>query len=114
MASFQFNGAFSNIRDPNYESYGLPRPGGFIGMKPVYQGYESGLLKFPPLTSGMFNELYSTWTAQMETYTQGTLPKLSGYGWQTISAWWGEPLPTGWDGGFAHGVTMTIWKVQRY
>lgn len=114
MGSFSLSGAFTACLDPDYQSYGLPLRGGFIGGKPVYQGWESGTLKFPPLISAGFNELYARWAANIGAQVSGALPKLSGYGWRAVSAWWGQPLPTGWDGGLAHGVTMNVWRIGNY
>lgn len=113
MGSLSLNGAFTACPDPDYQSNGLPRRGGFIGGKPVYQGWESGTLTFPPLTSGAYNELYARWIANSGVYVSGALPKLSGYGWRAVSAWWLQPLPTGWDGEYAHGVTMIAERVTN-
>ena len=111
MGSFQLNGAFTNCPDPDYQSNGTPEVGRFNNGKPIRQGNEEGLLKFPPLTSGAFNELYSRYLANKDSYVAGQLPKLSGYNWRSVSAWWHEPTPTGWDGTFAHGVQMRVSKI---
>lgn len=114
MGSFSLNGTFTACLDPDFQSYGLPYRGGFIGGKPIYQGWESGVLKFPPLPSAAFNELYSRWAANSGSQTSGSLPKLSGYGWRGVSAWWLQPLPTGWDGPIAHGVAMEVQRIGNY
>lgn len=111
MGNFEFDGSFTALPDPDYQPFRLPLRGMFVGGKPARQGWESGELKFPPLASGAFNELRQTWEAKKNAYTVGKLPKISGYGWRTITAWWHDPVPTGWDGEFAHGVTMLVTKV---
>lgn len=113
MGNFSLSGTFTNMHDPDYQPY--PREnGGFIGGKPLRQGWESGELKYPPLPSAEYNELYSRWTALSTGKQSGTLPHLSGYTWQTVSAWYLQPLPTGWDGQVAHGVTQRVTHVERF
>jgi len=114
MGSFSLNGAFTSCPDPDYQSYGLPKRGNFVGGKPIYQGWESGTCKFPPLPSAAYNELYARWAANSGAQTSGALPKLSGYGWDSVSAWWLQPLPTGWEGPIAHGITMVAERIVRY
>jgi len=114
MGSFSLNGTFSATLDPDYESRGIPERGGFIGGKPARQGWESGILKFPPLASAAFNELYTRYETNKNAQTSGALPRLSGYGWRAVSAYWHEPLPTGWDGEFAHGVMMGVSRIGNY
>lgn len=114
MGNLSINGTMSICPDPDFQSYGLPVRGGFIGGGIVRQGKESGVLKFPPLTSAMRNELYTKWAANKNGLVGGTLPQLSAYGWQTVTAAWGEPVPTGFDGEFAHGISMVVYQILRY
>jgi hypothetical protein len=114
MGSWSLNGTFTACYDPDYQASPIPVRGAFIGGKPIRQGWESGMLKFPPLPSAGFNELRSRYEANKNAQTSGTLPSLSGYGWRAVSAYWGEPLPAGWDGGFAVGVTMGVSRVGNY
>ena len=115
MASFSFNGTFTALPDPDYQSFGSPMRGAFVGGGLVRQGLESGMLKFPPLSSAMRNELYTRWIANKAGLVGGALPKLSGAaGWAAVTAAWDEPKWTGFDGEWAHGATMTVYKITRY
>ena len=114
MGSFSLNGTFSNCPDPDFQSYGPPLRGAFVGGGLVYQGKESAILKFPPLTSAAYNELFNRWTGNYQGLVGGTLPDLSGYSWDTVTAAWGAPMPTGFDGQFVHGVNMVVYKITRY
>lgn len=114
MGSFSLNGTFTNTPDPDCHPFGTPVRGAFVGGGIVRQGKESAVLNFPPMTSGMFHELYARWAGNKNGLVGGALPKLSGYGWNTVTAAWGEPLPTGWDGPFVHGVAMNVYQIVRY
>lgn len=115
MGSFSFAGTFTSCPDPDYQSFGIPMRGGFVGGGLVRQGKESGMLHFPPLSSAMRNELYTRWLANRAGLVGGALPKLSGAaGWGAITAAWSEPIWTGYDGEWAHGCTMAIYQVTRY
>lgn len=115
MGNLSINGAFTACPDPaDFQPFGKAYRGDFMGGKPIYQGYESGLLKFPPVISAGFNELYARWAANSGAQTSGAIPKLSGYGWRAVSAWWHEPIPTGWDGDLAMGVTMLVKRIGNY
>lgn len=113
MGNFEFSGSFPNLPDPDYEPGAVPVVGFFIGGKPVRQGWESGQLKWGPLLSAAFAELRTRYEEQKNDYTVGKLVAISGYGYQNVTAWWHEPLPTGWDGNQAHGVTQTVTRVVR-
>lgn len=113
MGSFQFNGAFTATPDPDVESKPVPVRGMFVNGKPVRQGWEEAELKFPPLHTAEFNELRTRYEANKNAYTVGKLPALSGYNYVNVTAWWLEPIPTGWDGPFAHGVTMMATRIVR-
>ena len=110
MTNFSISGTFTNVPDPNFQ-YFARENNAFIGGKPIRQGYPSGQLTFPALNSAMFHELYARWSAHSTAQSSGALPRVSGYGWKPVSAWWHEPLPTGWDGGFAHGVQMRVTQI---
>jgi hypothetical protein len=112
--AFSLNGTFSACPDPDYQPFGIPERGAFIGGKPVRQGWESGILKFPPLGTAAHNELRARYEANKNAQTSGNLPAMSGYGWRAISAYWHEPIPTGWDGPFAMGVSMTVSHIGNY
>lgn len=114
MGSFSLNGTFTACPDPDYQSYPIGVRGAFVGGGIVRQGQESGMLKFPPLTSGMRNELVARWNANKQGLVGGALPNISGYGWGTVTAAWGEITFTGFDGEFAHGGSMLVYKVTRY
>ena len=114
MGSFSLGGTFTNLPDPDFQSYGPPLRGAFVGGGLVYQGWESGQLKFPPLLSAAYNELFSRWTGNMGGLVGGTLPALSAFGWDTVTAAWGAPVPTGFDGPVVHGVNMTVYRITRY
>lgn len=114
MGSFSLNGTFTNCPDPDCKAYGKPLRGAFVGGTLVYQGKESATLIFPPLLSAAYNELYSRWLANYQGLVGGALPALSGFAWDTVTAAWGQPLPTGWEGPVAHGVTMDVYQVVRY
>lgn len=113
MGSFSFNGTFSQVPDPDWQSYGLPVRGAFVGGGIVRQGKESGLLKFPPLTEAAMSALYGRWLSNKNGLVGGKLPGNTGT-WDTVTAAWGEPQPTGWDGTLAHGVQMTVYQIRRY
>lgn len=115
MGSFELSGAFTSCPDPDYQPYGTPEFGAFLDGKPVRQGWESGMLKYPPMTTAGMNELYTRYLvyATADSRVEGKIPKLSGYGWRSVSAWWHEPLPTGWDGPIAHGVTQIVSKITN-
>jgi hypothetical protein len=115
MANFSIAGTFTALPDPDYQSMGIPVRGGFIGGGLVRQGWESGVLKFPPLSSAMRNELVSRWEANKAGLVGGTLPKLSGtVGWGAVTAAWGQPVWTGFDGEWAHGGSMIVYRITRY
>ena len=111
MSNFELQGSFTATPDPDFQSYGTPVRGFFGNGKPVRQGWESGVLKFPPLASGAFNELSHSYHANKNAAQAGKIPRVSGYGWRTVTAYWHEPLPTGWDGEWAHGVQMLLTKI---
>lgn len=116
MGNFSISGVFTAAPDPDVRWH-MPKDGTdgrFSDGKPIRQKHVSATLTFPPLTSAEYNELYTRWTAHMSAQTSGALPKLSAYGWRPVSAWWDEPVPTGWDGGEVHGVTMLAFKVIQY
>lgn len=96
------------------QTFGLPVKGAFVGGGIVRQGKESAVLKFPPLTSGARNSLYSQWAANKNGLVGGAIPAISGFGWQACTAAFGEPLGTGWDGEFWHGVQMAVYQIVRY
>ena|SRR5689334_18289470 len=114
MGQLSINGTFSTVPDPDWASYGVRVVGAFVGGVAVRQGYESGLLSFPPLSSAARNELYSRYMANRNSIVSGQIPQNSGYGWQFVSANFWEPLPTGYDGEWAHGVRMMVYRVQRF
>lgn len=115
MPNLSINGTFTACPDPeDYQPEPIPVRGAFMNGKPVRQGYEDGLLKFPPMPSAGFNELRARYEANKNAQTSGALPAVSGYGWRAVSAWWHEPLPTGWDGPIAHGVTQRVSRVGNY
>lgn len=115
MGSFSLSGVFTALPDPeDYQPDRIPEHGAFIGGKPVRQGFEAGSLRFPPLPSAAFNELRSRYETTKNTQASGTLPLISGYGWSRCSAYWHEPVPTGWDGPIAHGVTMAVSRIIRW
>ena len=114
MGNFSLNGAFTPTPDPDCQAYGIPVAGYFIGGKPVRQGFESAMLTFPPMQSAMLNELRARYEANKNAQTSGAIPKVSGYGWRAISAWWHEPNPQGWDGPIAQGVTMLVTRIGNY
>jgi hypothetical protein len=115
MGNFQFSGTFSTCPDPmDTQPFAQPEIGAFLNGKPAYQGWESAIIKFPPLTPAEFLELNSRWVGANATYQGGVVPYLGNSGWQNISAWWHQPLYTGLDGYFHHGTTMLITKVVRY
>lgn len=115
MGSFSLNGTLSLVPDPNYIPYGIPERGAFVGGGVVRQGFESGVLMFPPLNSAMRNQLYSRWAANKDGLVGGALPGVSGYGWQTITAAWSELIIRGgWDGEWAMSATMTVKQIRRY
>jgi len=114
MGSFSISGVFTAAYDPDMEPHGLRFVGRYIGGKGIYQGKESGLLRWPiPMYSADYNELHARWATFSGEKTSGALPKISGYGWRAVSAWWGQPLLTGWDGPHAHGVTMPVWDIEN-
>lgn len=112
MGSFSLAGTLS-IPDPDWQSYGTPVRGAFVGGGFVRQGKESGMLKFPPLTEAHMSALYARWQANKNGLVGGALPSNTGT-WDAVTAAWGEPQPTGWDGPLAMGVTMTVAQVVRY
>lgn len=114
MTRFSLNGAFTACPDPDYAPFPIPVRGGFLNHKPVRQGYESGVLKFPPMPSGAFNELRARYEANKNTQTSGAIPAVSGYAWRAVSAFWLEPLYTNYDGPIANGVTMIVAYVGNY
>lgn len=114
MANFSLNGAFTACPDPDYAPYTVPVRGAFLNHKPVRQGFESGLLKFPPLPSAAFNELRARYEANLNTQTSGAIPKISGYGWRAVSAFFMEPVYASYDGPIANGVTMLVTFVGNY
>lgn len=114
MGSLSINGAMSICPDPDYVSYGVPVKGAYIGGRLVRQGWESGTLRFPPLNSAMRNELYTKYAANQNALVSGALPQLSGYGWQSVSADFGEPIFGGFDGEWAMSGTMLAFHVIRY
>lgn len=114
MGNLSINGAMSICPDPDYQTFGTPVKGAFVGGGIVRQGNESGVLKFPPLNSAMRNELYTKWATNKNGLVGGAIPAISGYGWQTVTAAFGEPLPTGFDGEWAHGTQMVVYKIVRY
>lgn len=115
MGSFSLNGTFTAAPDPDYSPEPVPERGAFLNGKPVRQGYEDGVLRWPVgMPSAGLNELRSRWEANKNAQTSGALPSVSGYGWRAVSAWWHEPVPTGWDGPIAHGVTMRVSRVGNY
>lgn len=111
MGNFQFSGAFTAVQDSDFQPADIPERGAFIGGKPIRQGWQAGTLKFAPMSSGAFNELRARYEQQKDLYTQGQIPKISGFGYRSVSAWWHAPVPTGWDGGDAHGVTMQLTRI---
>jgi len=115
MANFSFAGTFTSLPDPDYQAFGVPMRGAFVGGGLVYQGLESAILKFAPLDSAARNELITRWQANNAGLVGGKLPYLSGTGgWQVVTAAWGQPNGTGWDGIWLHGITMTVYKIQRF
>lgn len=114
MGSFSLNGVFTAAPDPDYQPFGTPEVGKFLNGKPIRQGWESGVLKFPPMPTAAANELRARWLANRNAQTSGNIPALSGYGFVAVSAWWHEPVPTGWDGPIAHGISMVVSKVGYY
>lgn len=114
MGNFSLNGTFTACPDPDYAPYPIPVRGAFLNHKPVLQGYESGILKFPPLPSGAFNELRARYEANKNSQASGAIPKISGYGWRAVSAWFMEPLYTNYDGPIANGVTMPVMFIGNY
>lgn len=114
MGNFSLNGTIANLPDPDWHSYGTQVVGAFVGGGIVRQGKESGVLKFPPLTEAAMSALYGKWNANKNGLVGGTLPSNLAAGWDVVTAAWGEPQPTGWDGIFAHGVDMVVYQVTRY
>lgn len=115
MGSLSTNGAYTALPDPDYQPYPIPERGGFLNGKPVRQGYESGMLKWPGgIPSAGMNELRARYEANKNAQVSGALPRVSGYGWGAVSAYWHEPVPTGWDGPIAHGVTQVVSRIVRY
>src|SRR3989304_1266236 len=111
MGNLSINGTMSICPDPDYNTFGLPVRGAFVGGGLVRQGKESGILSFPPLTSAMRNELYAKWAANQAGLVGGLLPALSGYGWQAVTAAWGEPIFKGFDGEFALSGTILVYQI---
>lgn len=87
MGSFSLNGTFTALPDPDFQTYGLMEVGGFLNGKPIRQGFESGILRFPPLTTAAHNELVARWEANKNSQVSGALPAISGYGWRAVSAY---------------------------
>lgn len=114
MGSFSLNGVFTACPDPDYAAFPIPVRGAFLNHKPVRQGYESGVLKFPPMPSAAFNELRARYEANVGVQTSGAIPKLSGYGWRAVTAYFMEPVYTNYDGPIANGVTMPVNFVGNY
>ena len=114
MGSFSLNGAFTALNDPDYQTFGLIEVGAFLNGKPVRMGYESGILRFPPCTTGAFNELVARWNANKNSQVSGAIPAISGYGWRAVSAYWHEPQMQGFDGPIVNGVTMIVSKIGNY
>lgn len=115
MGNLSTNGVYTSLPDPDYQPYPIPERGAFLNGKPIRQGYESGLLKWPAgVPSAALNELRARYEANKNAQTSGALPKVSGYGWGAVSAYWHEPVPTGWDGPIAHGVTQVVSRIVRY
>lgn len=114
MGSFSLAGTLSLTPDPDYQSFGLPERGAFVGGGIVRQGKESGILSFPPLNSAMRNELYTRWAANKNGLVGGAIPQLSGYGWQACTAAWGEPHFGGFQGEWAMSGTIVVKQILRY
>lgn len=112
--TFSISGAFTTVPNPDFQSYGLPEVGAFLNGKPVRQGYESAMLSFPPLRTGQWNELYSRWLGNNNAQISGALPKVSGYGWRAVSAYWHQPQFQSIDGPFYMSVTMIVSKIGDY
>ena len=113
--AFSINGVFTALPEPeDYQPFPIPERGAFMNGKPIRQGYESGMLKFPPMPSAGFNELYARYAANKNAQTSGNLPAVSGYGFRAVSAYWHEPLYTGYEGPIAHGVTMIVSRIGNY
>lgn len=114
MGSLSINGTLSLVPDPDYVSFGTRVVGAFVGGVPVRQGLESGVLNFPPLSSGMRNQLYSRYLANKNSRVSGALPALSAYGWEACSAAFGEPHFGGFQGEWAMSANMIVYFVSRY
>lgn len=114
MGNWSFNGTFTTVPDPDFQSFGMPKRGNFIGGKVIYQGWESGQFTFPPLESASWIEIRQRWEANSGVHITGTVPRLNGAGWQSASAWYREPVPTGFDGPIVLGVTMVLERIIRW
>jgi len=115
MGSFSLNGVFTALDDPHdYTPFPIAERGRFVNGKPIRQGFESGRVSWPAgMNTAQYNELRARYEANKNAYTSGAVPKVSGYGWRAVSAWWSEPLYTGMDGPIVHGVTMVISRIAN-
>jgi len=115
MGNFQFSGTFSTLPDPmDYQPFPPPVNGFFLNGKPVRPGWESGVVKWPELTPAQFLELNSRWVGAAAALQGGKVPYLGNSGWQSITAWFHQPINTGFDGTFHLGTTMLITHITRY
>lgn len=114
MGSWSLNGTFTATPDPDYQTFGTREFGAFLNGKPVRQGFESGVLRFPPMTTAGYNEIRARYEANKNAQTSGNIPAVSGYGYRACSAYWHEPLPQGWDGSIVLGVSMPVSFIGYY